>query len=262
MHPLCVSQVFFFLSDLMLTTSHLARRAIAGFLVVITLLNWLTRTFTVEADESSIDLLTPLRGMMPTSVNPWTAQEVLKTLDYGLLTCLSQSIYLTYKQPDLVVFMPMRFVRAELHNELKLRRERRAAQRMARAERHAGPSSSPSSRRSLWSRLSWGGSLWRGPISRASSRPAGACNAAASPRKMVRRVPMNGNQRESTARRESTTRRTASIGQASSVDVESSLAMPRAFEIARDGELSAEDAEDASMAVEKIATFGEVTAHV
>jgi hypothetical protein len=41
----------------------------------------------------------------------------------GLLIVTVTNIYLTYQRPELVVFMPMRFTRTDLHAELKRRRE-------------------------------------------------------------------------------------------------------------------------------------------
>jgi len=127
---LLLGYAFFLLSDAMLTTSQLARRTIAGFLCVVQLINWLQRTLVTYADESSVDLLKPLRAVLPSDINAWTAQEALKTLDYGLLAVTVSNIYLTYKRPELVVFMPMRFARTELYAELSQRTERRAAEQM------------------------------------------------------------------------------------------------------------------------------------
>jgi len=108
----------------MITTSHIARRAVSASCIVLTLSQWIMRTLMVVQDEVTIDLLTPLRWLLPRNV-VWTAQEAIKTLDYGLLTLTISHVYQTWSFPERVVFVPLRFPRDQLLAELERRRKSR-----------------------------------------------------------------------------------------------------------------------------------------
>lgn len=129
-----LAYVFFIATDALLVTSRATRRSIALLLAIITMVNWIMRSVVVAPDEQ-LDLLAPLRSLasLPTSVR-YTAQEAMKSLDFGLLTLTLANVYFTYRRPELVTFMPLRFERLQLAVELERRREeqtRRVAARRA-----------------------------------------------------------------------------------------------------------------------------------
>lgn len=135
---LCLLYLFFIATDAMVVTSVPTRRVVAVLFLVVVAFDWLIRVLTIVHDEASVNLLHVFGDYVDTT---WSAQDAIKTLDYGMLVVTAGYMVSTYRDPELVVFMPMRFARTELLVHLRHERERhelRTKDAKAKAKRKAG----------------------------------------------------------------------------------------------------------------------------